>query len=113
MCHVSRVKSPAFPQYSVLPAIPERGSAGMLLLAALEGIARYAGLRLAPAESLILPPRLFSPLGKKRELFPLFVLILGHFLCSVETSVIFSSNRSNFENNKKKICTNKKKSQKS
>ena len=33
----------------------------------------------------------------KKELLTLFVLMLGHFWCSVVTSVMFSSNLSNFE----------------
>ena len=59
---------------------------------------------LAPAEG-------FGPSGKK-ELFMLFWLTLGHFWCSVETSVTFSSNLINFEKNPKnpkKIQKNPKK----
>ena len=33
----------------------------------------------------------------KAELFTLFMLMLGHFRCSVVNSVIFNSNLSNFE----------------
>ena len=40
----------------------------------------------------------------------LFVLILGHFWCSVITSVIFISHPSNFKNNQKKISKNSEKS---
>ena len=58
------------------------------------------GLLLALAEGFGLRPRLFCPLGKK-ELFILFVLILGHFECSVVTSLTFSSNLINFEKNPK------------
>ena len=58
-------------------------------------------LLLAPAEG-------FGPSGKK-ELFMLFWLTLGHFWCSVETSVTFSSNLINFE----KIYKIQKKSKKS
>ena len=65
----------------------------------LEGRARYAGLILAPAEGF--GRGFFGPSGKK-ELFTLFVPILGHFWCSVVTSVTFSSNLSNFEKNAKK-----------
>ena len=39
-------------------------------------------------------------LRAKKVLLTQFVLILGHFWCSVVTSVIFSSNLSNFEKNK-------------
>ena len=37
----------------------------------------------------------FFALRAKKELFTLFVLILGHFWCAVGTSVMFSSNLSN------------------
>ena len=60
----------------------------------LEGRARYAGLILAPAEGF--GQGFFGPSGKK-ELFTLFVPILGHFWCSVVTSVTFSSNLCNFK----------------
>ena len=73
----------------------------------LEGTARYAGLLLAPAEGFDLRPRLFLPFGPKKELFMLFVLILGHFWCSVVTSVSFSSSLSNFENNPKNLKKSK------
>ena len=39
---------------------------------------------------------------KKGQLFTLPVPILGNFWCLVVTSVTFSSNLSNFENNQKK-----------
>ena len=71
----------------------------------LEGTARYAGLLLAPAEGFGLRPRLFLPF--------VFLLILGHFWCSVVTSVTFSSNLSNFEKNQKKSKKNSKKPKKS
>ena len=35
----------------------------------------------------------------------LFLLILGHFLCSVAGSITFSSNLSNFEEEEKMGCT--------
>ena len=55
-------------------------------------------LLLAPAEGFGLRPRLFLPFGqKKRRFFMLFWLPLGHFWCSVVTSVTFSSNLSNWE----------------
>ena len=69
-----------------------------LLQLELGGTARYPGLLLAPAEGFGLWPRLFT----------LFVIILGNFWCSVVTSVIFSSNISNFKNK----TENLKKSQK-
>ena len=53
----------------------------------LEGTARYAGLLLAPAEGFDFRPRLFLAFGPKKELFMRFVLILGHFWCSVVTLV--------------------------
>ena len=43
----------------------------------------------------------FYALRAKKELFMLFWLTLGHFWCSVVTSVTFSSNLSNFEKNSK------------
>ena len=43
----------------------------------------------------------FFALLAKTELLTLFVLILGHFRCSVVTSVTFSSDLSNFEKNKR------------
>ena len=46
----------------------------------LEGTARYVGLLLAPAEGFGLWPR---ALWAKKELFTLFVPILGLFWCSV------------------------------
>ena len=46
-------------------------------------------------------PRLFCPSGKK-ELFMLFLLILGYFWCSVVTSVFISTNPNNFFLRKKK-----------
>ena len=58
----------------------------------LKGTARYAGLHLAPAEGFRLWPGLLT----------LFVLILGHCWYSVVTSIRFSRNNSNFENNPKK-----------
>ena len=45
--------------------------------------------------------RLFLPFGQKRALM-LFVLILGHFCCSVVSSLMFSSDLSNFKKNHKK-----------
>ena len=42
----------------------------------------------------------FFLLRAKKEFFRLFVLILSYFWCSVVTSIIFSSNLSNFEKNK-------------
>ena len=50
------------------------------------------------------PPRRYSPQRRltSKELFTLFVLILGHFWCSVVTSVTLSSNISNFEKKQKK-----------
>ena len=42
----------------------------------------------------------FFPLRAKTEFFTPFVLILSNFWCSVMTSIIFSSNLSNFEKNK-------------
>ena len=44
----------------------------------------------------------FFALCAKKEFFTLFVLILGLFWCSVITSIMFSSNLNNFENNQKK-----------
>ena len=43
----------------------------------------------------------FFTLRAKKELLTLFVPILGHFLCSVATSVMLSNNLSNFEKNNK------------
>ena len=37
----------------------------------------------------------FLALRAKKELFTLFVIILGHFWCSVVTSVVFTSTLSN------------------
>ena len=56
------------------------------------------------------PTRRYSPPRRltSKELFTLFVLILGHFWCSVVTSVTLSSNISNFER-KQKIRKNLKK----
>ena len=68
----------------------------------------YAGLRLALAKGFGLRPRLLLPFGQKRELFTLFVLILGHFLCSVVTTVTFSSNFINLDNNLKNLENQKK-----
>ena len=68
-------------------------------LKGLEGTARYAGLLLAPAKGF--GQGFFWPKG----LFTQFVLILRHFFCSVVTSITFSSNHSNFENNAKKKQT--------
>ena len=61
-----------------------------------EDIACYAGFLLAPAECF---GPVFFALGERIELFMLFLLILGHFLCSVLTQVTFSSNHRNFEKN--------------
>ena len=77
-------------------------------------MARYVGLLLASAEGFGLRPRLFCPLGKI-GLFTLFLLVLGHFSCSVVTSVMYSSNFSNFEKDQnipKKKYISKKKSKK-
>ena len=69
--------------------------AALLLL---EGTARYAGFLLASAEGFVLWLRLFT----------MIVLILGHFWCSVVTSVKLSCNLNTFENNLK-ISTKKSK----
>ena len=53
----------------------------------LESRACYVGLILAPTKGF----------KQKRERLTLFVLILGHFWCSVGTSIAFSSSFSNFE----------------
>ena len=82
-------------------SFPKTVSTKFALIAILEGIARYAGLLLAPAEGFSIYLRLFWPSWQKNELFMLFVLILGHFWFSVVTSVTFSSNLSNSENNPK------------
>ena len=74
----------------------------------LEGIAGYTGLLLAPAESFVLQPRPFFALGAKKGLSTLFVLILGHFWCSVVTSVMFSSNHSNIEKKLKNLIKSRK-----
>ena len=71
------------------------------ILPTLKGTARYADLLRGPAEGLDLRRRLFFPFGPKKELSMLFLLILGHFWCSVITSVTFSSNLSDFEKNPK------------
>ena len=62
---------------------------------------RYAGLFLAPEEGFGLWQRLFLARWARKELLTLFVLVLGHVWCSVVTSVTFSSNVSNFEQNPK------------
>ena len=66
-----------------------------------EGTVRYTGLLPAPEEGFSLLPRLLKPLGQKKKLLTLFVIILGNFWCSVITSVMFSSYLSNFEKNLK------------
>ena len=65
----------------------------------------FAGLLLAPAKGKSLWLKLFT-LWAKEYVFTLFLLILGHFWCSVVTSVTFSGNLSNFKNNFKKISKN-------
>ena len=74
----------------------------------LEGTARYAGL---PLSALAFGQGFFCPSGKK-ELLTLFVLMLGHFWCSVVTFVTLSSNSSNFEKNSKNPKKNPKMSKK-
>ena len=66
-------------------------------LSLLEGTARYAGSLLAPAESYGLWLRICLPFAQKREPLTMFMLILGHFWCSVVTYVMFSSNLSQFK----------------
>ena len=46
--------------------------------------------------------------GQKKGLFMLLVLILGHFWCSVVTSVTFTKNFSKFKNNSFFLKKNKK-----
>ena len=79
----------------LLQATVVKGYHVFLLLVALEGTARYAGLLLAPAEA-------FFALRAKKELIMLFWPIFGNFWCPVVTLVNFSSNISNFERNTKK-----------
>ena len=64
----------------------------------LECTARNAGLLLAPAEGFGRGRGFFALWAKKRA-FHAVCAFLGHFSCSVETSVVISCNVSNFENN--------------
>ena len=73
----------------------------MLDLKLLEGTARYAGFTSSSCGGLRPPAKDFFALRAKKKLFMLFWLTLGHFRCSVVTSVTFSSNLSNFEKNPK------------
>ena len=68
----------------------------------LEGTARYAGFTSRSCGGLWPPAEAFFALWAKKELFMLFWLTLGHFWCSVVTSVTFSNNLSNYEKKKKK-----------
>ena len=68
----------------------------------LEGTARYAGFTSSSCGGLRPPAKAFFALRAKKELFMLFWLTLGHFWCSVVTSVTFSSNLSNFFKKSKK-----------
>ena len=72
----------------------------------LERTVRYASFLLAPAEGFDFRPRFFFALWAKKELFMLIVLILGHFWCSVVTSVTLSSNLNNLKNQTKKSLKN-------
>ena len=67
-----------------------------------EGTARYA-------EAVGLQPRLFLPFGQNKSFS---LLILGHFPCSIVTSVKLRSNLFNFENNQKDLKKSKIKIQK-
>ena len=72
----------------------------------LEGTARNAGLLLAPAEGF---GQGFFALQEKKELFTLFLPILGHFWCPVVTVVTLIVTFSNFEKiqkNKRRIKIN-------
>ena len=55
------------------------------------------GLTSSSCKGLRPPAEAFFALRAKKELYMLFWLTLGHFWCSVVTSVTFSSNLSNFE----------------
>ena len=59
-----------------------------------EDTARYRGFLLAPAEGFGL--RFFRPSEKKRAFYAVY-LFLDYSICSVVTSVTFSSNLSNFK----------------
>ena len=72
----------------------------------LEGTACYVALLLAHVEGFSLRLRYFFPLGKK-ELFTLFVLILGNFWCSVVTCAGLRSNLSYFEKGPKNLKVTK------
>ena len=87
-------------------------SLGSGFLGLLEDTARYAGLLLALAEGFGLRPRLFLPLGPKKELFMLFWPIFGDFRCPVVTVVTFSSNLSNLKKKPKKKTKKSKKNPK-
>ena len=78
-------------------------------LSKLEGTARYAGFTSRSCGGLPPPAGAFFALRAKIELFMMFWLTLGHFWCSVVTSVTLSSNLSNFEKNLKKIPKQSKK----
>ena len=81
---------------------------GWAFIKELEGMARYTGQLIAPAEDFALQPKIVCPSGRKRFIM-LFGLILGYFRCSVGTLVTFSSNLNNFERKRKKIMRYKKK----
>ena len=59
------------------------------------------GLTCSSCGGLRPPAEAFFALRAKKGLFMLFLPNLGHFWCSVVTSVTFSSNFSNFEKSKK------------
>ena len=79
------------PDYVILSRHIQASSRTFLLIPSyskqLEGTARYAGILLAPAEGFSFWPRICF--WAQKELFTLFVLILGHFWCSVVICVIF------------------------
>ena len=89
---------------------PSNLNNGIIAILLLEGTASCAGLLLSPAEGFGLRPMIFWSFGQKKKLFVLFLLILGHFQCSVVTFVTLNKILKKYLKN---LLINLKKSKKS